>query len=49
MLLSAVAEDVAWTPLERVVQLWAMVEWVIWMVLCFPETDVLLEIVVTEA
>jgi len=47
---------VEWTPLERVVQLWALVEWVIWTVLfldmeilAFPETDLLLEIVVTEA
>lgn len=56
ILLSAAAEGVEWTPLERVVQLWALVEWVIWTVLfldmeilAFPETDLLLEIVVTEA
>jgi hypothetical protein len=56
MLLSAVAEGVEWTPLERVVQLWALAEWVIWVVLfldtevlAFPETDLLLEIVGTEA
>ena len=56
ILLSAVPEGVEWMPLERVVQVWALAEWVMWTVrflemeiLAFPETDLLLEIVVTEA